>query len=68
MFGLPPDVGEAAFALSSPDPLTDLRPPGWVIPLLPHPGERGRTRGGEGRNLNGGWGEVRRRDGTIIKQ
>ena len=25
-------------------------------------------RGGDGRNLNGGWGEVRRRDGTIIKQ
>ena len=27
-----------------------------------------RDRGGEGRKLNGGWGEVRKRDGTIIKQ
>ena len=23
---------------------------------------------GERKNLNGGWGEIRRRDGTIIKQ
>jgi mannonate dehydratase len=44
--------------------------PGWGIeidekaaakyPYSPGTGDRGR--------LNGGWGEVRRRDGTIIKQ
>ena len=27
-----------------------------------------RATGGDRRNLNGGWGEVRKRDGTIIKQ
>jgi len=29
---------------------------------------RARRMGPGGRNLNGGWGEIRRRDGTIIKQ
>ena len=44
--------------------------PGWGIEVdeklaakYPYGSERG-----ERQRLNGGWGEVRRRDGTIIKQ
>jgi mannonate dehydratase len=51
--------------------------PGWGIEIdekmaakYPY-GERNiseRNMSGDRRNLNGGWGEVRKRDGTIIKQ
>jgi mannonate dehydratase len=44
--------------------------PGWGIEVDENAAKKypfGRDRGERGR-LNGGWGEVRRRDGTIIKQ
>ena len=46
--------------------------PGWGIEVdekaaAKYPFRPGRS-GPGGRNLNGGWGEIRRRDGTIIKQ
>ena len=47
--------------------------PGWGIEVdekaaakFPYGGGEGRR--GPGANLNGGWGEIRRQDGTIIKQ
>jgi len=46
--------------------------PGWGIEVDEKAAAKypfGPGRGGPGgRNLNGGWGEIRRRDGTIIKQ
>jgi mannonate dehydratase len=46
--------------------------PGWGIEVDEKAAAKypytDRGMGGEGRKLNGGWGEVRKRDGTIIKQ
>ena len=47
--------------------------PGWGIEVdekaaAKYPFGAGGRGGPGGRNLNGGWGEIRRRDGTIIKQ
>jgi len=47
--------------------------PGWGIEVdekaaAKYPFGSGGRRGPGGRDLNGGWGEIRRRDGTIIKQ
>ncbi len=45
--------------------------PGWGIEVDEKAAARypfGSFEGGERRRLNGGWGEVRRRDGTLIKQ
>ena len=47
--------------------------PGWGIEIdekaaAKYPFGSGGRRGPAGRDLNGGWGEIRRRDGTIIKQ
>ena len=47
--------------------------PGWGIEVDEKAAAKypytDRTYGaGDGRKLNGGWGEVRRRDGTVIKQ
>jgi mannonate dehydratase len=47
--------------------------PGWGIEVnekaaAKYPFGSGGNRGGERQNLNGGWGEIRKRDGTIIKQ
>ena len=42
--------------------------PGWGIEIDEAGGGEG-SRSPSGRNnLNGGWGEIRRRDGTVIKQ
>ena len=49
-----------------------MEAPGWGIEVDEKAAAKypfGPGRGGPGgRNLNGGWGEIRRRDGTIIKQ
>jgi mannonate dehydratase len=45
--------------------------PGWGIEVDEKAAAKypyGTGEGGERRDLNGGWGEIRRRDGTIIKQ
>lgn len=45
--------------------------PGWGIEINETAAKKypfGYGEGGEKKTLNGGWGEVRRRDGTIIKQ
>ena len=47
--------------------------PGWGIEVdekaaAKYPYGSGGRGFGERNNLNGGWGEVRRRDGTIVKQ
>lgn len=47
--------------------------PGWGIEVdekaaAKYPFGAGGRRTPDGRDLNGGWGEIRRRDGTIIKQ
>src|SRR5437660_10997122 len=45
--------------------------PGWGIEVDEKAAAKypyGSGEGGERKNLNGGWGEIRRRDGTIIKQ
>ena len=45
--------------------------PGWGIEINEKAAAKypfGGGGGGRNNNLNGGWGEVRKRDGTIIKQ
>ena len=46
--------------------------PGWGIEVNEKAAAKfpfgGGNRGGERQNLNGGWGEIRKRDGQIIKQ
>ena len=41
--------------------------PGWGIEVDEKAAAKAPFTGGRG-NLNGGWGEIRRRDGTVIKQ
>jgi mannonate dehydratase len=45
--------------------------PGWGIEVDEKAAAKypfGAGRGGQRNNLNGGWGVIRRRDGTVIKQ